>query len=338
MILRPQPLLFGVMKSHHVSFTWINLIVLALISLCNFSARATEYRVISQSGVNVRQGPGTQYKIIGTASYDKIVSGDTIIQGWIRIAHPSLPLQGYIKADLLEYADFNPSIGHTFIIYPIITLITFILGLIGVRLFKNFRNTRKKNSCPTAIEYKVITPQQKAAIMFCKSARSKYISESAFTFFENLAEKLYQRYTNQIKHDISSSGYWYIEIPHETRIKHYAILLDLEHKCTYISSSGEQKIKHIDLAILLCQNYQENTSTKYCKTLLHIEIDGNQHYTNQQIKSDMWRNYYAAINEHVPTIHIPNQFTNNTDTTNTIVEIIQTLVNQKLIHATHAAS
>lgn len=349
------------MNSRHISFTRVNFIVLVLILLFNFPARATEYRVISKSGVNVRQGPGTQYKIIGTASYDKIVSGDTTIQGWIRIAHPSLPLQGYIKADLLECAEFNSSKDHTFIVYPIIILIAFILSLTFIILFKHLKSKTQKHKIEKVFDYKkhlplepepilfntthtpqtrykCINPQQKSDIKQYKSnikqyksTQESFITEAAFIFFDNLAAKLCQQYPNHIEHDISSDKYWYIKIPYENKnIKlHYAIILDLEHECKYQTKDGNQ-YKHIDLAVIFCKKYEPNISKKSYATLLHIEIDGDHHYKSGQIRSDMWRSYFAATKEHVPTIHLPNRFTNNEDTINTIADIIQNFIDRKL--------
>lgn len=342
------------MKSRHISFTKMNFTVLALILLFSCPARATEYRVISKSGVNVRQGPGTQYKIIGTASYDKIVSGDTTIKGWIRISHPSFPLQGYIKADLLECTEFNSSKDHTFINYPIIILIAFILGLTIIILFKHLNAIQKKpksekvadlktdlsskseptllnTMCTLPAQYKPLNSHQKSSIKTYKSNQGRFITEAAFTFFDNLATKLCQKYPNHIAHDISSYRYWYIKIPYENKNTkyHYAIILDLEHKCEYSSKDG-YLCKHIDLAVLFCKKYWSNIRTNSCTTLLHIEIDGDHHYKSDQIRSDMWRSYFAATKEHIPTIHLPNRFTNNEDTINTIADIIQNFIDRKL--------
>jgi very-short-patch-repair endonuclease len=57
--------------------------------------------------------------------------------------------------------------------------------------------------------------------------------------------------------------------------------------------------KHIDLSIH--------------RAKLDMEIDGNQHYENaHQILSDLDRTYYSDSNGY-STIHIPNEFVNNSD-------------------------
>lgn len=64
------------------------------------------YRVIAKSGVNVRQGPCTEYKIIGAFAYNTIVYEDGFLETdtngdwWYLVSNGSI--MGWVKGTYLE--------------------------------------------------------------------------------------------------------------------------------------------------------------------------------------------------------------------------------------------
>lgn len=58
---------------------------------------ASKYRVTAKSGLNIRSGPGTDYKKIGALNYGQVVNVTNIEDGWAKLAAP-----GYVCADYLE--------------------------------------------------------------------------------------------------------------------------------------------------------------------------------------------------------------------------------------------
>lgn len=64
-------------------------------------------RVTVTNNLNIRSGPGTSYKVVGTASYEEILVVLGVEDGWVHVRNEA-GVEGYVSESFIEILEEEP--------------------------------------------------------------------------------------------------------------------------------------------------------------------------------------------------------------------------------------
>ena len=64
-------------------------------------------RVTVTNNLNIRSGPGTSYKVVGTASYEEILIVLGVEDGWVHVRNEA-GVEGYVSESFIEILEEEP--------------------------------------------------------------------------------------------------------------------------------------------------------------------------------------------------------------------------------------
>ena len=68
---------------------------------------AIRCRVTVTNNLNIRSGPGTSYKVVGTASYEEILTVLGVEDGWVHVRN-NAGVEGYVSESFIEILEEEP--------------------------------------------------------------------------------------------------------------------------------------------------------------------------------------------------------------------------------------